>query len=213
MMPGPLPNPQRRRRNAPTVPTTTLPASGRKGRPPNCPYELGRDGAAWWRWAWTLPQAVAWSRGDLFAIARRARLEDDIAAFDFSDGMELAELLSCESAENAKRIEWALVALKRAAGSKLSIEKEMRELDAKLGLTPESMARLRWTIVDDSADEPAPTRATYTAQPQPEPTQPTKPARRAAAHLRAVDPAVVVGGAHPGLPTQDPPATDTGGGA
>jgi len=78
-MPGPLPKAagQRRRRNAPTIPTTKLPAGGREGQPPKCPYQLGRAGRAWWTWAWHTPQAAAWSDGDLFALARRARLEDD----------------------------------------------------------------------------------------------------------------------------------------
>jgi hypothetical protein len=76
-MPGPLPSPNARRRNAPTIPTTDLPAEGRKGRAPACPYKLGKAGAAWWRWAWKLPQACGWSPGDLYVVARRARLEDD----------------------------------------------------------------------------------------------------------------------------------------
>lgn len=76
---GPLPDPNRRRTNAPTIPTTNLPASGRKGRLPKSPLELGDAGAAWWRWAWRLPQACGWSVGDLYAIARRAHLEDVLA--------------------------------------------------------------------------------------------------------------------------------------
>ena len=53
-MPGPLPTDDKRRRNAPTIPTTKLPAAGRKGRVPKVPpaYTLGDAGAAWWKWAW-----------------------------------------------------------------------------------------------------------------------------------------------------------------
>lgn len=77
-MPGPLPNPQRVRRNAPTIPTTNLPAGGRKGAAPKPPKWMQLDVAAkaWWAWAWSTPQAAAWSDGDLVTLARRARLED-----------------------------------------------------------------------------------------------------------------------------------------
>ena len=152
-MPGPLPNPQRRRRNAPTVPTTDLPASGRKGRPPNPPaaYELRTAGLAWWRWAWGLPQAAAWDRGSLYTIARRAQLEDDLAAMELNDHLGLDDLLAGAEPEAIKRVEWALETLKRAAAGKLAVEKEMRELDGRLGLNPEALAKLRWTIVVDAA--------------------------------------------------------------
>lgn len=76
-MSGPLPNPQRRRRNAPTIQTTVLPAAGREGPAPESPYELGEDGRRWWEWAWRTPQATKWGAGSLFAVARRARLEDE----------------------------------------------------------------------------------------------------------------------------------------
>jgi len=80
-MGGPLPNPNRRRRNAPTIPTTSLPAAGRKGAPPKPPRSiaLGDAATAWWRWAWHTPQAAAWSKGDLYVTARRAQLEDAMA--------------------------------------------------------------------------------------------------------------------------------------
>src|SRR5689334_13677132 len=79
-MPGPLPNPERRRRNAPTIPTTKLPAGGRPGRAPKPPgwLELDRAGKAWWAWAWKTPQAAAWSVGDEPMVARRAALEDEL---------------------------------------------------------------------------------------------------------------------------------------
>jgi hypothetical protein len=87
-----------------------LPAAGRRGRAPVCPYELGVAGSAWWVWAWTTPQATRWDKGALYTVARRARLEDDVDS------------------------------------GKLAVEKEMRELDGKLGLTPKAMADLGWTI-------------------------------------------------------------------
>jgi hypothetical protein len=149
-MPGPLPTKNPRRRNAPTIPTTTLPASGRGEPAPDCPYVLAAAGAAWWTWAWSLPQACAWSDGDLYALARRARLEDMVAAIGFADDLDLADLLAGVSDREAiQRVEWALTMLKRSASGQLALEKEMRELDGKFGLTAEALAKLRWTIVAD----------------------------------------------------------------
>lgn len=78
MPPGPLPTGTAIRRNKPTIPTTQLPVSGRPGPVPDPPdtYELGSKALDWWGWAWTTPQACAWSDGDLFTVARRAQLED-----------------------------------------------------------------------------------------------------------------------------------------
>lgn len=75
-MAGPLPDPNARRRNAPTIPTTELPAGGREGPAPECPYKLLKRGKAWWAFAWSSPQAAAWDDGSLYTIARRAMLED-----------------------------------------------------------------------------------------------------------------------------------------
>lgn len=174
MPPGSLPGKNTRRRNAPTIPTTTLSASGRKDPAPDCPYELAQAGDAWWRWAWSLPQALAWSDGDLYAIARRARLEDRLAALHLLDGLDLTDLLAGADEEAVQRVEWALRTLKGAATGALQVEKEMRELDGKFGLTAESLARLRWTIVAD--EEPT------AAKPKPKRTA----AQRG--NLRAVDP-------------------------
>ncbi len=117
-MPGPLPNDKRRRRNAPTIPTTVLPLDGFSGPVPKVPpfVELGKAGRAWWRWAWTTPQAAAWSPGHEVAIARRASLEDDMTV--------------------------------QSTGSpgKLALLREINSLEDRLGLTPKAMAALRWTI-------------------------------------------------------------------
>lgn len=188
-MPGPLPNPQRRRRNAPTVPTTSLPVSGRKGRPPKVPdsYNLGAAGLAWWRWAWALPQAMAWSVGDLYALARRARLEDDVVALRTPPKLDLERLVEVlaegpvdsEALHSiAEHIRYVMGVLKSLAGQKSVIEREMRELDDRFGLTPKGLAALRWTIVDD--DKPA-TNAKPSVAKRPQ----------ARGHLRAVDPALV----------------------
>jgi hypothetical protein len=123
---GPLPNPNARRRNAPTIPTTVLPAGGRKGPAPRVPatYKLMTAGKAWWRWAWSLPQAAAWDTGSHYALARRAQLEDTLAALAVDD-----------------------------ARGRLSILKEMRELDRRFGLDPKALAELRWTIAEEAPAE------------------------------------------------------------
>lgn len=163
MPPGPLPKPNARRRNAPTIPTTNLPAGGRKGRPPKVPepYELREAGQKWWRWAWATPQASAWDPGALYTLARRASLEDDLAALDLADRFDLAELLDVdEENEVVRRLEFVLGRLKSMAGGRLSVMKEIRELDGRLGLNPEALAKLRWTIVANDppkAEAPTPT--------------------------------------------------------
>ena len=150
MPPGPLPNPDRRRRNAPTIPTTNLPASGRKGRIPKPPLELGDAGSAWWRWAWRLPQACGWSVGDFAMIGRRASLEDDLAALAKVDSLDAIELLSAEKASEVRELIERLAGL---AANKLAVCREARELDDRLGLTPKGLAALRWKIVDDAPAE------------------------------------------------------------
>jgi len=146
---GPLPNPKKRRTNDPVIPTTELPAGGRKGRPPKVPeaYNLGKAGREWWKWAWGTPQAAAWSPGNLYVLARRAQLEDDLDALDLNDDLDLADLLAGADEEAIENVSYALETLKKAATGKLAIVKEMRELDKVLGLTPKGMADLRWEIV------------------------------------------------------------------
>lgn len=163
-MSGPLPNPQRSRRNAPTIPTTDLPAGGRRGGIPKPPewVELGAAGAAWWKWAWRTPQSAAWSSGDRPVVARRALLEDFLAAREVGEGLRLDELLEVEPCQAVDAVKAAIDKLVGLAGGALQIMRECRELDDRLGLTPKALAALRWRIVaDEPADErPAP------AQPQ-----------------------------------------------
>lgn len=178
-MPGPLPKADARRRNPPTVPTTNLPASGRKGRPPKVPdhYRLGKAGASWWKWAWATPQAAAWDKGSMYHLARRAQLEDDLAALEYVDNFDLAELLGQDEENDAGRLlEFVLGKLKGMAGGRLAVMKEMRELDARLGLNPEAMAKLRWKIVEDD-EEPKKAAPRRRAKKAP---------ARGPAHLRAV---------------------------
>lgn len=125
-MPGPLPDPNAIRRNAPTIPTTELPASGRPGPAPDVPgwISLGDAGSAWWEWAWRTPQACGWSTGNVVSVAHRAALEDALVASD--------------------------------PKSRVGVLREMRDMDDRLGLTPKGMAALRWKVVDDSPAEVKP---------------------------------------------------------
>lgn len=145
---GPLPNPNRRRRNAPTIPTTDLPARGRPGDAPEPPatVELADSARAWWTWAWSTPQAAGWSAGDLYLIARRASLEDDLATIGAVESVDLLRAMGTELPSQFIDMVGRLAAL---ATGRLPIYREMRELDDRLGLTPKGLAALRWTIVDD----------------------------------------------------------------
>ncbi len=154
-MSGPLPNPQRARRNAPTIPTTDLPAAGRAGRVPPVPSWVSLDaaGLSWWKWAWRTPQAAAWAKGHEAFVARRAQLEDDLAALERVDGLDVRDLLGSADAEVARTVELLVGRLHSLAVGRLALARECREMDDRLGLTPKSMAALRWRIVDADADE------------------------------------------------------------
>ena len=170
---GPLPDPNRLRRNADTVPTTRLSAAGRKGSAPKPPgtLELGKHGKAWWTWAWKLPEACAWSTGQLYIAERRASLEDLLAAIDGPvQSVELPDAVNGSDVhEDVRRLVDALLAqIKRVSASRVNVMKEMRELDVQLGLTPKARQAHRWEIVDDKprSPEPAPrARKTATASP------------------------------------------------
>lgn len=176
---GPLPVEGARRRNAPTIPTTNLPAGGFAGPIPKCPYSLAKAGRGWWRWAWRTPQAAAWDDGALYFVARRAQLEDEHTILgEFGEGFdELHELLRGADDEAVRSVEFALGTLKRLATNATNLKREMRELEERLGLTPKALAALRWKVVDDAA-----------------PAEPTRPARASnVRQLRPRDPAAAVG--------------------
>lgn len=143
---GPLPNPDRRRTNAPTIPTTHLPSTGRSGPVPRPPswVNLDKAGKGWWAWAWKTPQAAGWSVGDLAMIARRAGLEDDLSYLADVKGLDALAALGMDDSELVRLVR----GLAPLATGKLQILREMRELDDRLGLTPKGMAQLRWKIVD-----------------------------------------------------------------
>jgi hypothetical protein len=157
-MPGPLPSPTARRRNAATIGTRVLPADGRPGRAPAVPkaYRLKSAGKAWWNWAWKLPQATAWDEGSRYFVVRRAQLEDELAALDFANMASLHDLLAGADTEAIERAEEAIELLKRLASGAASVQKEMREMDNRLGLNPKAMTELRWSIAEAPQPDPAP---------------------------------------------------------
>lgn len=146
-MPGPLADPSR------LVPTATLSSRGPEGDPPPIPpwVTLGKAGRKWWLWAWRTPQACAWGKnvGMESLIARRASLEDDLDALERaqSDVVEMSELL--DLLEQGESIRWLFQRLVSMATPRLAIQKEMREIDDRLGLTPKGLAALKWVIIDD----------------------------------------------------------------
>lgn len=162
-MSGPLPDPNRQRRNKPTIPTTSLPPRGRSGRPPKCPMDLGKAGAAWWKWAWSTPQAAGWSSGDVYFAAHRAALEDDLTTLETED-FDVSELLAVADSEVARRLGELFRRMKSLAAGKVQLTKAMTDMDDRLGLTPKGMAALRWKIADE--EKPAAVR-TLRAVPTP----------------------------------------------
>lgn len=155
-MPGPLPDPNARRRNKPTIPTTTQPASGRTEPAPDVPgwIELLAAGRMFWDWAWQTPQAAAWHESMAPAVARRAQLEDDLAELERVSGLDFTELID---ADNQAEIDRAIRRVAALATGKLQITKMALELDNRLGLNPKAMADLRWKIVADGGTEPSTT--------------------------------------------------------
>jgi hypothetical protein len=155
---GPLPSGDARRSNAPAIASTVLPRAGRTARAPTVPkpYRLGKAGAAWWRWAWKLPQATQWDSGTLYFVVRRAQLEDDLAAREIASGVDLDELLAGADREAIRAIGDAFAALHRIAAGSTALMREARELDNRLGLNPKAMAELRWSV---AAVEAAPAAA------------------------------------------------------
>ncbi len=152
-MRGPLPNATEntRRRNAPTINPTNLPAKGRSGAVPKPPagYEFRECGRAWWAWAWKTPQAAAWNDGYLYAVARRAMLEDDLDCIRRIDSGSFDDLLGETEDDTRDQVQWVVSALRAIAGNELGLMKEARELDDRLGLTAKAFGQLRWQIKDE----------------------------------------------------------------
>lgn len=116
-----------------------------------CPYELASAGEAWWSWAWGTAQSRRWDPGALYMIARRATLEDDLAAreqFDphsldwFFSSLEIADEDSVQ--RSMRELGRVIGRLQSLATAKVAILKEMRELEMHLGLGPKALAGLGW---------------------------------------------------------------------
>jgi hypothetical protein len=154
---GPLPTGDAVRRNKPTIPTSTLPASGREDPIPDPPaeYFFGPAAEDWWAWAWRTPQACAWDDGALFVVARRAQLEDDASVLENVD-IDFDFLIGDEPGEAARNLGFLVGKLKALAGGKMGVLREMRELDDRLGLTPRGLAANRWKIVDVDENQKGP---------------------------------------------------------
>lgn len=171
---GPLPDPHAQRRNKPTIPTTELPLEGFQGDIPPVPdwIKLGPAGQEYWAWAWRTQEAAAWGTGAVDSVARRASLEDDLAAMELATDPRLRELLedAWDTDQEVERfmdlVEGAMRALGKAAGGRLAIIREIGKLDEVLGLTPKAKAQLRWTVKGQSSAAPSP--ANPAAQPPPE---------------------------------------------
>lgn len=151
-MPGPLPDPKRRRRNAPTIPTTNLPASGRKGDAPTVPagVVLGKAGKAYWLWAWHTPQSAAWGVGQGFEriVARRAMLEDDLVALERCE--EIEGLLEAVESSSRQVLQSLITRLLGLATGRLAVMQKMLDIEDRLGLTPKGREQLRWVVIDDT---------------------------------------------------------------
>ncbi|MEA2828470.1 MAG: hypothetical protein QOG43_2909 [Actinomycetota bacterium] len=155
-MSGPLSDPNRLRRNKPNFTTTSLPAGGRPGpvpKPPAWRAPLGAAGLAWWDWAWKLPEAAAWSPGQLVFAAQRASLEDQLLALHDAPVLDVAELLDIEPDQRTDELEWLVRTLHRMAAGKTVLDREARELDDRLGLSAKGFTALHWKI--EAAEAPA----------------------------------------------------------
>lgn len=83
-MRGPLPKSaaERRRANAPTIPSTRLPASGYRGKVPGLSKHRRWSDATrrWWKSVWRSPMAAAWLPEHRHALERLALLLEEYAA-------------------------------------------------------------------------------------------------------------------------------------
>ena len=74
-MPGPIPDDNARRRNAPTLPTDSLPMDGASIDPPAPIEPLDEVEQRYYVWAWSTPAAAAWHSSDAEIVAEWARLK------------------------------------------------------------------------------------------------------------------------------------------
>lgn len=119
---------------------------------PDCPYDLGAAGTAWWAWAWASPQAARWDEGALYTVARRAVVEDLAAALDDVEAFDVESFMAEEPVEAVKQLRWLLETLKASATGFVGLSKEMRELEGQLGFGAKSMVALGWSGSSSGTD-------------------------------------------------------------
>jgi len=120
--------------------------------------ELGSAGTQWWEWAWRTPQACAWDDGQLLKVADRAALEDDLVAVSRADFMGdfLEDSLGVlASNDDFKAISDTVSSIARLLAGKISIQRQINEIDDRLGLSPKGRDQLRLKIVADDEYYPA----------------------------------------------------------
>ena len=127
-MPGPLPkdDAERRRRNAPTIPTTDVPASGYAGDIPEPVEELSELAHRYYVKAWSSPAAAAWLTIGVEAevVAEWALLKADVSAIRRAGEVPAPALLS-----------------------------QLKALADALYLSPLARAKGRIKVVDDDVEE------------------------------------------------------------
>lgn len=169
-MPGPPPNPNRRRRNA-TVPMTKLPAEGRKGEPPEWP--LPPDVAAQAkleRLNEQIDDASLEAQGNdraaknaqrrLLSLRERAEiLSAELEVAGEQEKVLWEELWATPQAVAWEQLRWTRDVAQyvrwkiRAELGDLEASKESRLLSDRLGLNPLAMLRLRWEVSGDELGE------------------------------------------------------------
>jgi hypothetical protein len=111
-----------------------------------------------------------WDAGSLYGLARRAQLEDDIRSLEEAEGLTLDDYMNVEEKDRdvAKRLETLIRKLKALAGGRVSVMREMRELDNRFGLNAKAMADLRWSIAaveEEKAEKGATVRKLHAVDP------------------------------------------------
>lgn len=169
-MPGPPPNPNRRRRNA-TVSMTKLPAEGRKGAPPEWP--LPPDVAAQAKLdrlneqiddtsieAQGNDRAAKNAQRRLLSLRERAEiLAAELEVAREQEKVLWKELWATPQAVAWERLRWTRDVAQyvrwkiRAELGDLEASKESRLLSDRLGLNPLAMLRLRWEVSGDELGE------------------------------------------------------------
>lgn len=145
---GPLPDPHAQRRNAATIPVTSLPAAGRDGDIPDPPSwcSLGQHGRDWWVWAWVTPESAGWSSSLIDVVAQRASLVDDLNALERVENLDALDAGDLLAAEDLADVRCLLGRLAALATGRLAVLKVMAMLDVQLGFGAKNLAALRWTI-------------------------------------------------------------------